>query len=329
MPVLIGIAGGVLTFLSIPNLRYLYPAMPLVSIGVAWMMAEMPWIVAAAAALLALNLWFTPASGWYHRDFAAFGREQLEAFVKRAAPERKLIDLVNRIAPGQPIAIFQVGAIAGLHAKAYVDAWHTYRFYRGLLDAPDAAHMAEMTRSLGVHYVITPIPPETNSVLVGQFLETWTAPTGKESGKYQLRTLLAAPVAKLQQKEPAGAGSYDDGDARIEYTGFWMHDQQFEESWGKSITYSNSPGDSAAFLFSGTSIGYVYTMAFNRGVVEVWIDRAPRAKIDLYSKPIRWQQRTEFSGLDPGPHTIELRVAAEKNPKSSGRYVDLDRFVVP
>ncbi len=327
-PVLIGVAGAVLTLASIPNLRYLYPAMPLVSIGIAWMMAEMPWTIAAAAVLTGLNLWFLPAAGWYQQDFAAYGREDLEAFVKRAAPERKLIELVNEIAPGQPIAVFHAGAIAGLHAKAYVDDWHTYRFYRGLMEAADAKQIAEMTRSLGIHYLITPIPPETSLVVVEQFLETWTAPTAKESGKYQLRTLLDVPVAKPRVTDPAGAGSYDDGDSRIEYTGTWLHDQQFEEPFGKSITYSNTPGDRAAFLFHGTSIEYVYTMAFNRGIVEISIDREARGRIDLYSKEVKWQQRRVFGGLERGPHTIELRVAGEKNPRSSGTFVDLDRFVV-
>ncbi len=69
-------------------------------------------------------------------------------------------------------------------------------------------------------------------------------------------------------------------------------------------------------------------MARNRGIADVWIDGAERKKIDLYSEETRWQQQTVFDGLEPGTHRIELRVIEEKDPKSSGRYVDVDRFVV-
>jgi hypothetical protein len=69
-------------------------------------------------------------------------------------------------------------------------------------------------------------------------------------------------------------------------------------------------------------------MAVNRGIAEVRIDGEFWKRIDLYSDQTRWQQQTVFDGLADGTHTIELRVMKAKNPKSSGRYVDLDRFVV-
>jgi hypothetical protein len=327
-PVLIGVAGAIVTFASLPNLRYLFPAMPLVSIGIAWMMAEIPWLAVGAVALIGLNLWFLPAAGWYHTDFAAFSGDRLEEYMKVAAPQRKLIDVANEIAPGEPVAVFQSASIAGLRGEAYVDTWHTWDFYRGLLDAPDTAHIAEMFRRLKIRYLITPVPPQTDSVMVGQFLETWTAPTGKESGKSQFRMLLAEPVAKPREIHPAGAGSYEDVDPQIEYTGAWLHDHQFQKASGGSLTYSDTPGDRASFFFTGRAIAYVYTLAFNRGKVEVSIDRKVRAVVDLYSKDLKWQQRSVFGGLEAGPHTLELRILEEKNAKSSGQYVDVDRFVV-
>ncbi len=321
LPVLIGVAGGILTFASIPNLRYLYPAMPLVSIGIAWMMAEIPWLVWGAAAMVALNVYFLPAAGWYHNDFAAFTGERMEAYLNFAAPQRKLIDVANRVAPNEPVAIFQSASIAGLHGPAYVDTWHTHTYYRGLVEAPGPEQIAAMYRRLGIRHVITPIPPETNSVIVAKFLEEWTAPTAEVSGKYQWRDVLDAPVAKPREIEPAGEGSYDDGDPRIQYTGAWLHDHQFYQASGGSITYSNTPGDRATFFFNGRSVTYVYTMAFNRGKAEVWIDRVLRGTVDLSSKDLKWQQQTVFGGLEAGPHTLEIRVVEKK-------YVDVDRLVV-
>ena len=328
-PIAVGVAGAVLTFSSVANLRYLYPAMPMLAVGFAWMMAEMPAVLWAAIPILALNLWFLPSSGWYHNDFAVLvTRARFEAYEKLFAPERKLVDVVNQIAPGEPIAMFQIPAIAGLHAKAYLDAWHTPRFWKALNDATEPAQVADAFRSRGLRYLITPIPAESRQVIASEFVNLWTAPTGRESGKYQLRTLLAAPMPKPRETNPAGPGTYDDLNSSIEYRGAWLHDPQFEKSFEGSLTYSDRPGDTARLFFTGRSIVYVYTMAFNRGVVEVSIDRQPRASLDLYSKETRWRQRTVFAGLDPGPHTIELRVGNEKNPKSRGRFVDIDRLVV-
>ncbi|HWZ33909.1 MAG TPA: hypothetical protein VNX18_21365 [Bryobacteraceae bacterium] len=327
-PIAVGVAGAILTFASIPNLRYLYPALPLVSIGIAWMISELPALIVAVVILIGLNIWFTPSSGWYHTEFALFTEPQLDAYLKLSAPGRELIEIANRIAPGEPIAVFRGGAIAGLHAEAYEDTWHTYRFWRRLIESPDPEHIAQMFRELHIRYVITPIPAETDFLVVQHFIETLTGPTGKSNGRFQLRSLLNAPVPASRDVSPAPPGSYDDMDQRIEYTGAWLHDRQFAEASSGSITYSNQPGDTLRFPFQGTSIAYVYTRTFNRGYVEVRIDGKPRGDIDLFSKQTRWQQQTVFGGLDSGPHTIELRVSSRKYPSSSDRFVDLDRFVV-
>ena len=55
------------------NLRYLYPALPLFSIALGGLLTEGACVFIAAA-LIALNMWFLPASGWYHNDFALFRR---------------------------------------------------------------------------------------------------------------------------------------------------------------------------------------------------------------------------------------------------------------
>src|SRR5262249_17260135 len=125
VPIVIGTAGAILTFASLPNLRYLYPALLLLSVGLAWMLAEMPRLLSGAIALAALNIWFLPSSGWYHNEFALLAPDQLEEYVKFFAPARNLVNAANRMAPREPIAMFQIPAVAGLRAKAYLDTWHT------------------------------------------------------------------------------------------------------------------------------------------------------------------------------------------------------------
>ncbi len=82
----IGLVGAVLTFASQPNIRYLYPSLPLLSIGIAWLfsemlISEMPTLLVGVGALTVLNVWFLPASTW-DRDFALFRRAQVEQYLK-------------------------------------------------------------------------------------------------------------------------------------------------------------------------------------------------------------------------------------------------------
>lgn len=322
----IGICGAALIFLTQPNLRYVYPALPFIAIGFSWMISRIPWVSVAAAACLGLNLWFLPAASWYHHDFAIFTPSDFDAFVNSEAPQRELVEVLNTTAPGEPAAFFRGGAIAGLNARGYSDTWHTYAFYRRLIAAQDPAAIAALFRELGIRRLITPFPPESEYPAVRAFVEEWTVPSGHFSGRFELRNVLDAPLRGADWQ--AAAGSYDDAEPRIEYSGAWIHEKQFPQAWEASLSYSDQAGGSARFRFSGRSITYVYTKAPNRGFAQIRIDRQARAPIDLYSREIEWQERTVFEGLDPGPHTIEIQVAGKKNPKSSGAFVDLDRFIV-
>ena len=324
----LGACGALITFATLPNVRYLYPALPLLSIGFAWLFCELPILSGASALLIALNLWFLPASGWYHKDFALFTKAQFEDYLEYSAPQRKLVDMLNRTAPGEPVAFINGGVIAGLDARGYSDTWHTYKFWKHMIESKDPKQIAALFRQSGIRYLITPIPVETEYPVVQRFVAEWTAPGGATSGRYHLRILLDQPVARPRDTSPATTGSYDDVDPRIEYTGAWMHDPQFKQASGASITYSNLPGDSARFFFSGRSIAYVYTKARNRGTAEVLIDGQVKARIDLFSPDTQWQRQTVFDGLEPGPHIIEVRATEQRNPASVDYFIDLDRFIV-
>ena len=322
------LAGAAISFVSLPNIRYLYPALPLLSIGFAWLLAEIPAISVIVVALIGLNLYFFTSAGWYDKDFAVFTRAQWNEYMRISGPQRELVAILNRTAPGEPVAFVRGGAIAGLHARGYSDTWHTYRFWRRMIESEEPAQVAQEFREYGIKYVITPIPVDSPFEIVRRFITEWTAPSGASCGAFELRRVMALPLSKRPDIEPAGSGTYDDRDPQIDYTGAWLHDRQFQQASEGSITYSNVPGDSAKLFFSGTSIEYVYTKALNRGTAEVWIDRQKRASIDQYSESVQWQQKTVFSGLAPGPHTIEVQVGKDRNPHSAGRFVDLDAFVV-
>ena len=123
-------------------------------------------------------------------------------------------------------------------------------------------------------------------------------------------------------------GHYDDQDQRVEYKGKWWPDHQFPQSAGQSITYSDKPGDTFRIAFTGSAITYVFTKALNRGIAEVKIDGGAPVRINEYSAATKWQEKERFGGLNPGAHTLEVRVSGDKDPGSGGLFVDLDAVEV-
>ena len=324
---LLAIAGtatvGLLIFL--PNLRYCYPALPLFSIVIGSLLAEWPQVALAAAGLTLLNAWFLPASGWYQNDFAPFRRDQVSP-----APERELIDTLNRTARGEPVAFFGTDAVAGLHAPAYTDTWHSYQYWRQLSGARNSAEVAAALRERNIHHIIAPISLQTPSPLLDTFLREWAEPDAVTAGAMGLFRLRATPSLIPRDTSPLPPGTWDDLDRRIEYTGAWIHDPQFTQPLAGTVTYSSVPGDSLRLSFTGSAITYIYTKALNRGIALVLIDGKEQARIDMYSPETIWRAETVFPVIRSraGGHTLEVRVLENKDPASSGTYVDLDGIVV-
>jgi hypothetical protein len=126
----------------------------------------------------------------------------------------------------------------------------------------------------------------------------------------------AAP--KIEASVPA-----DDLNEAIQYVGDWKHGN-FEGSREGTLSYSNDPGAVARVSFEGSEITYGYTKAFNRGLAEIRIDGASKGKVDLYSGATVFQQKSTYSHLGQGRHTLEIVVTGEKSPQSADRYVDVD-----
>ena len=322
------IAAGIVLALT-PYLRYLYPALPLATLAIAWLVAETPAAAASAGllALIALNLWFLPSSGYYNRDFALFRHSEIEPYVERMAPTRVLIADLNRRAPGEPVAFFSTEQTGELNAPSYTDGWHSERYWDRIRNAKDPRDVAVILHNLGIHYVVAPDSRETRPLPVELFLRLWldaVRPPVGPLGLFRMRDPSATPDAS-----PFAPGRrYDDLEERIEYSGPWHRDLQFPQSSGQSLSYSETPGSSFRIAFTGSAITYVFTLASNRGIAEVTLDGHTQARINQYSAQTMWQSRRRFDGLNPGLHTLEVRVSGEKDPRSAGVFVDLDAFEV-
>jgi hypothetical protein len=135
-------------------------------------------------------------------------------------------------------------------------------------------------------------------------------------------------VSKVPAPVRAQGVTYDDTSERIEYSGHWVKDTQFQAASNGTLTYSNVPGDRLRFVFQGVEVTLLYTTALNRGMADVLVDGALAGALDLYSADVQFQRRAAFGPLKAGTHTIELQVKSSKNPKSSNYVVDLDAIEV-
>ena len=81
-------------------------------------------------------------------------------------------------------------------------------------------------------------------------------------------------------------------------------------------------------VFNGTSVTYLFTRAYTRGMAEVLIDGGRREVIDEFSPGIEWRSEAAYGGLAPGRHTITIRAVHSKAAASTEYDVDVDGFVV-
>lgn len=92
------------------------------------------------------------------------------------------------------------------------------------------------------------------------------------------------------------------------------------------------PGNELSFSFKGKAIGVCITSGPDAGIVEYEIDGRVRGKKSLHT---RWSQSLHLpwyvileDELEPGPHTLRLRISNEKDDRSRGHAVRIHHFLV-
>lgn len=123
------------------------------------------------------------------------------------------------------------------------------------------------------------------------------------------------------------AGLTDDASPLLCWDGNWVM-QNFPLAAGTTLTFTPEAGAAARIEFQGTSLEYLCTKAFNRGLAEIVIDGVARGTLDLYSRNTIWQAPFRFDSLPEGPHTAVLRVLGRHNPAATDSIVDVDAFRV-
>jgi hypothetical protein len=323
----IGLSAFALSFAQLSYLRYVYPELALLMLPLALWAEEQG---RAAYALMALagcaNLLYQPAAGWYHRDFVwneLWDRGARAQYLHDFAPARLIVDHLNRTAPGQAALFCGFDHIAGFAAPVFTTNWHTYLRHEGLTNLREATDVLGWVERRGIQYVASPDPAtlDTWPRVLPAFLADFAEPVLSPGGGW---TLYRVRPELGRAPPPPESGTWDDADIRVVREGAWYRDFSCPEAWRRTLTRSSQAGDELRFRFRGGKVTAVYARSPSSGIAEVLVDGERRGEVDQYSAAQEFGVRYEIDGLDPGVHTLVLRVTGRRNAESSGTAVNLD-----
>jgi len=336
-----GLGGMLIVLLSTPNARYVYPALPLLTVAAAAALASTAVYRVAVCYLVvctAANTWFIASSSWYHKAFylpkpmshrwEGFHISMVSAVRDVALHFRKTHPKEN-----EHVLLFADIDQADFAADAHESDWHEPLLDDAIHRPLDMPAMARLMEDWKIRYVIARRAERGDWLRPAPLREllTWCATSEYEYEDYYLARLdphcLDRPPAD-RPLQTLGPGTYDDFDAPIRYRGDWDHRDDFEGPRLHSVSFTDVPGAEAALAFDGTAFTYIFTKAPNRGIVELWIDGVLRVSLDAYSGHIEWQNRFRYCCLVPGRHELAIRVTGRKQRISEGAFVDVDAIEI-
>jgi hypothetical protein len=339
----VGTTGILLILGTEPNARYLYPAIPLLYVPFAALLA---WaganrralarvLLALAMICAALNFYFLPGSSYYHKDlYGPFTPAQRQAYTGVTAPIRSVIAWFNRAHPQAAVLLTQDSFIAGLGGDIYENHWHQYNTMNQLRHAEDVPAVRRLLEQWNVHYLIARKPTASHYARPQALRELLDQCTIAEYAFGEFFVARLEPVCSTAAPLPAEPvltarpGTYDDLDPSILLRGDWERGDEFESAFDHTVTYTDIPGAEIRFAFEGGELTYVFTKAANRGIATVTIDGAVKGTVDLYSVDPQWQSTVRYAGLGAGRHLVVIRVTGENRTGATGKFVDLDAFRV-
>ena len=130
--------------------------------------------------------------------------------------------------------------------------------------------------------------------------------------------LLQAPVINR----------YEQGEARLAYTGVWTASSAASASGG-SFRFANSSGSSVTIPFSGTSLSWLAKKSPVYGIAKVTVDGGASSTVDLYDAGTLYQRNVWDTGkLANGLHTVKIQWTGDKSQAATGTNISADAFDV-
>jgi hypothetical protein len=221
------------------------------------------------------------------------------------------------VVPGPPGVPSRPTAIAG-------DTTATVSWTAG---AGGPATSYTVTSSPGGRTAVTTAPPgglpPTTATVAG--LTNGTAYTFRvtASGPVGTSAASAASAAVTPRPTPTGTTTVQDTSSATVFGG-WTSVAKAAATAGR-YRLSSSPGDTAAFSFTGTSVGWSTRTGPALGRADVLIDGRRITTVDLYGRSDAATVKT-FSGLTNSAHTLTVKVLGTRNAASTGAGVPVDAF---
>jgi beta-glucanase (GH16 family) len=118
----------------------------------------------------------------------------------------------------------------------------------------------------------------------------------------------------------------DDNSASVTYAGKWGT-WSGNPGLNKTEHFSTTPGAAATFTFTGTKVWYYGHVREDLGMAEIFLDGQSVGTVDCFSsEPNYFVALYESGAIEPGQHTLQVRVTGAKNAASSGAEIIIDGF---
>jgi len=196
-----------------------------------------------------------------------------------------------------------------------------------LFEYGDCVYLRTLRRSESIQCIIHKPEPELQALYDSDPSEKYFVDYAPD-GTLTVRLSTLAGAVQERELNSCDSALIDDQSSRLHFRGSWRTLLRFGMACGGTLTYTNAPGAEVTLAFEGTSVTYVYTRAYTRGMAEVLIDGKRREVIDEFWPGIAWHAEASYSGLTPGPHTITVRAVHSKAAASKDYDVDVDGFLV-
>jgi hypothetical protein len=336
-------AGMVIAYLFASKVALLYPALTLFTLLAGIAVASYRAHGAALAnaigwlswAALALNLAFLPAAGPEHREFSldVFTPKSREAYLAARAPERRLIDWLNREDPTGRAAWLERESVADFRGRPFVNSWQSPVFHRRFQETTTPEGIGWLAQDLRIGWFIAPGPESVrlvSSVHVPVFLDTFTEPVAAFGDMELRRWDPPAPGSREKPLRYARPGRYDEVSLYSTYDGYWTRDVDFPGAWKGTLAFTNDARSRVVIRFEGHALRLIHTAAANRCRALVSLDDGGEREFSEFAPAPRMQSVSDvFAAATAGRHHFQLRFPQAQTKRAiQPCFLDIDGFVV-
>ena len=342
------LGGPLVISLVAPELRNLYPAVPLsiLLIGIAVGSYRLHGIGLARTfgllALIAYGLGFAlfPAAGGLHRDFILnplFTRASVDSYLVEHAPERRLVETLRDLKPATATVFLDSENVGDYAGRVFTNSWRTPFFSRRLYESSNVPALNALSSdpTFGLEYWIvfkeTPIRHLT-VVPSREFLDRFTQLVQSFGDAELRRWIRPQPGIVPPEQAWAGPGRHDDLDSAVHYEGQWARLVDRPETYRHTLVHTSDLTARAEIRFEGRAIRLIYTAAANRCTAVASMNYGAPVEFDEFSKLIEWQAVSQpFEAPEPGRNILSLRIASAGNVYAGSVgacHLDIDGFIV-